>query len=194
MIYLIIVAVIGAGLFVWTQQRKKKHNKVEKDALTLAWENKDYDAYLKLIDEKLAASKNIKEKNVIATLKMPVFVIRRDTVSMDALKKKVKPGELTKKIRVTFLFQYIIGLFVTGREQLAFRWLDAEKNIISEARANGTYSLYLETVDALDAFYRRKYDEAEELFNKLEARGMTDDMYAPIFAEYLEMIKDQKEA
>ena len=86
MIYLIIVAVIGVAIFCFTQYRKGQHQKIEEDALQLAWKKKDYDAYIAIVNEKIESSRNKKEKNVLATLKMQVYILQKDWEKMDNIR------------------------------------------------------------------------------------------------------------
>lgn len=193
MIYIVLVAVIGMVLFMVMQRRKQQHQSVEKDALQLAWEKKDYDAYLTLLKEKIDSSKNKKEKNILATLQMDVFILKKDWQKMDALKRNVKSSELPKNIRVTFLAKYIIGLCLSDRPQAALAWMEKEKPILTEAEANGTYSLYTDTLKALKTFYHKQYGESKELFESLAAKEIPGDLYAPLFADYLNRIAEAEE-
>lgn len=191
MIYLVIVAVIGVILFVATQYRRSKNQGIEKDALALAWEKKDYDAYLALLKEKIDRNKNKKEKNILATLQMQVFILQKDWAKMDQLKKNVKTKELPKKIRVTFLTQYIIGLCLSNRPQAALKWMEIEEPLFIEAEANGTYKLYINTLKALKAFYTKDYEESKELFTELKEKNIPGDLYHPLFCDYLNRIETQ---
>ncbi|MBR5329693.1 MAG: hypothetical protein IKV45_05750 [Firmicutes bacterium] len=189
MIYLVIVAVIGVLLFVFTQTQKRKHTEVEKDALHLAWEKKDYDAYLAIINEKIKTSKNKKEKNVLATLKMQVYVLQKDWAKMDALKAQVKMAMLPKKIRVTFLSQYIIGLCLADRPREALKWMEVDAQLLKEAENNGTYKLYIDTLKGLKAFYQNDLDEAKAIFLELRRKNIPGDLYNPLYKDYLERIR-----
>ena len=190
MIYIVIVAVIGVIIFTLTQRRRGKGQEVEKDALTLAWEKKDYDAYLALIDEKIAKNSNRKEKHILATLKLPVYILEKDWEKMDALKRNVKMTELPKKIRVTFLCQYIIGLCLSDRPAAALKWMEREAPLLTEAEANGTYALYIDSVRGLEAFYRGDYTKSRALFSELKAKNVPGDLYAPLFESYLAKIDE----
>lgn len=189
MIYLIVVAVIGVLIFCFTQYRKGQHQQIEEDALQLAWKKKDYNAYLAIVNEKIESSRNKKEKNVLATLKMQVYILQKDWEKMDALKKQVKAKELPKKIRVTFLSQYIIGLCLSDRPQAALQWMEAEKNLLKEAENNGTYKLYINTLKGLKAFYHRDYAKAKEIFTEMARKKVPGDLYAPLFKDYLKRIE-----
>lgn len=189
MIYLIVVAIIGITIFCFTQYRKGQHQIIEEDALQLAWKKKDYNAYLSIINEKIETSRNKKEKNVLATLKMQVYVLQKDWAKMDALKKQVKTKELPKKIRVTFLTQYIIGLFLSDRPQAALKWLEIEEVLFKEAENNGTYKLYIDTLKGLKAFYAEDYAEAKAIFLELRRKDIPGDFYTPLFKDYLNRIK-----
>ncbi|MBQ6810565.1 MAG: hypothetical protein IJO94_04075 [Firmicutes bacterium] len=194
MIYLIIVAIIGVFIFVFTQNQKRKHTEVEKDALQLAWEKKDYDAYLAILNEKIDKSKNKKEKNVLATLKMQVYVLQRDWAKMDALKKQVKMAQLPKKIRVTFLSQYIIGLCLADRPGEALKWMEIEQVLLKEAENNGTYKLYINTLKGLKAFYRNDLDEARAIFLELRRKNIPGDLYTPLYKDYLKRIDEMQKS
>ncbi len=190
MIYLIIVAILGTALFCFTQYQKGKHTAVEKDALQLAWEHKDYDAYLAIINEKIKTSKNKKEKNVLATLKMQVYILQKDWAKMDALKKQVNMKMLTKKFQVTFVSQYIIGLCLADRPKEALAWMKHYDLLLKEARNNGTYKLYINTVDGLKAFYENDLDTAKTIFTEMKAKNIPGDLYAPLFKDYLKRIEE----
>lgn len=192
MIYLIIVAIIGVALFCFTQYQKGKHTEVEKDALQLAWENKDYDAYLAIINEKINTSKNKKEKNVLATLKMQVYILQKDWAKMDALKKQVNMKMLTKKIQVTFISQYIIGLCLADRPREALKWMENYEVLLREARNNGTYKLYINTLDGLKAFYQNDLDEAKAIFLEMKRKNIPGDLYAPLYKDYLNRIEEMQ--
>ena len=194
MIYLIIVAIIGVFIFVFTQNQKRKHTEVEKDALQLAWEKKDYDAYLAILNEKIDKSKNKKEKNVLATLKMQVYVLQRDWAKMDALKKQVKMAQLPKKIRVTFLSQYIIGLCLADRPGEALKWMEIEQVLLKEAENNGTYKLYINTLKGLKAFYQNDLDEARAIFLELRRKNIPGDLYTPLYKDYLKRIDEMQKS
>ncbi|MBQ4091834.1 MAG: hypothetical protein IJC82_00770 [Firmicutes bacterium] len=194
MIYLIIVAIIGVFIFVFTQNQKRKHTEVEKDALQLAWEKKDYDAYLAILNEKIDKSKNKKEKNVLATLKMQVYVLQRDWAKMDALKKQVKMAQLPKKIRVTFLSQYIIGLCLADRPGEALKWMEIEQVLLREAENNGTYKLYINTLKGLKAFYRNDLDEARAIFLEMRRKNIPGDLYTPLYKDYLKRIDEMQKS
>ena len=131
-----------------------------------------------------------KEKNVLATLKMQVYILQKDWEKMDALKKQVKTKELHKKIRVTFLSQYIIGLCLSDRPQAALKWMEIEENILKEAENNGTYKLYINTLKGLKAFYTKDYAEAKAIFLELKRKNIPGDLYAPLFKDYLNRIKE----
>ncbi|MBQ2764898.1 MAG: hypothetical protein IJF43_07680 [Firmicutes bacterium] len=194
MIYLIIVAIIGVFIFVFTQNQKRKHTEVEKDALQLAWEKKDYDAYLAILNEKIDKSKNKKEKNVLATLKMQVYVLQKDWAKMDALKKQVKMTQLPKKIRVSFLSQYIIGLCLADRPGEALKWMEIEQVLLREAENNGTYKLYINTLKGLKAFYRNDLDEARAIFLELRRKNIPGDLYTPLYKDYLKRIDEMQKS
>ena len=189
MIYLVIVAVLGVLLFVFTQRQKQKHTEIEKDALQLAWEHKDYDSYLAIINEKIKKSHNKKEKNVLATLKMQVYVLQKDWTKMDALKKQVKMSQLPKKIRVTFLSQYIIGLCLADRPGEALKWMEIEQVLLKEAENNGTYKVYINTLKGLKAFYRNDLDEARAIFLEMRRKNIPGDLYTPLYKDYLNRIE-----
>ena len=194
MIYLIIVAAVGVAIFCFTQYRKGQHQKIEEDALQLAWKKKDYDAYIAIVNEKIESSRNKKEKNVLATLKMQVYILQKDWEKMDALKKQVKTKELPKKIRVTFLSQYIIGLCLSDRPQAALKWMEIEESILKEAENNGTYKLYINTLKGLKAFYTEDYAEAKAIFLELRRKNIPGDLYTPLFKDYLNRIKEIESA
>ena len=194
MIYLIIVAIIGVFIFVFTQNQKRKHTEVEKDALQLAWEKKDYDAYLAILNEKIDKSKNKKEKNVLATLKLQVYVLQKDWAKMDALKKQVKMTQLPKKIRVSFLSQYIIGLCLADRPGEALKWMEIEQVLLREAENNGTYKLYINTLKGLKAFYRNDLDEARAIFLELRRKNIPGDLYTPLYKDYLKRIDEMQKS
>lgn len=192
MIYLIIVAVIGVLIFCFTQYQKGKHTEIEKDALHLAWEKKDYDTYLAIINEKIDTSKNKKEKNVLATLKMQVYILQKDWGKMDALKKQVKTVQLPKKIRTTFISQYIIGLCLADRPREALRWMEIEQELLKEADANGTYKLYINTLKGLRAFYENDLAEARAVFLEMSRKNIPGDLYAPLYKDYLQRIESRE--
>lgn len=189
MIYIIVVAVLGIIIMTYYRFQKSKHDVIEKDALQLAWENKDYDAYIDLINEKIEKTGKKKDKNVLATLKMQVYVMQKDWDRMNALKKQVKTKDLPKKIQVTFLTQYIIGLCLSGEPQKALKWMEIEEVLFHEAEANGTYTLYINTLKALKAFYREDYGQSKQLFTDLDAKNINDNFYAPLFRRYLKKIE-----
>lgn len=192
MIYIAIVAALGAILFCLTQYRKSKNQNVEQDALQLAWKKKDYDAYLALLSEKIDKSRNRKEKNILATLKMEVYILRKEWQKMDALKKNVRLSELPKKIRVTFVCQYIIGTFLSERPQIAFKQMEYNAPLLAEAEANGTYALYINSVKALKAFYTNHLDESRKLFSELKEKNIPGDLYDPMCVDYLNRIEEAK--
>lgn len=192
MIYLVIVAILGVILFVFTQSQKRKHTEVEKDALQLAWEHKDYESYLAIINEKINKSKNKKEKNVLATLKMQVYVLQKDWGKMDALKAQVKMAMLPKKIRVTFLSQYIIGLCLADRPREALKWMEVDAPLLKEAEENGTYKLYINTLKGLKAFYQNDLEEARAIFLELRRKNIPGDLYNPLYKDYLERIREMQ--
>lgn len=194
MIYLVIVAVLGVLLFVFTQHQKQKHTEIEKDALQLAWEHKDYDSYLAIINEKIKKSHNKKEKNVLATLKMQVYVLQKDWAKMDALKKQVKMSQIPKKIRVTFLSQYIIGLCLADRPREALKWMEIEQVLLKEAENNGTYKLYINTLKGLKAFYQNDLDEARAIFLELRRKNIPGDLYTPLYKDYLKRIDEMQKS
>lgn len=187
--YVIVAAILGAGILVFTQFRKTKHSNIEKDALQLAWERKDYDAYIGLLNEKIATSHNNKEKNVLATLKMQAYINLKQWQKMDALKKQVITKELPKKIRLTFVTQYIIGLCLSDRPEAALKWMEIEETLIKEGEENGTYKMYIGIIKALKAFYTGNINESKELFTKLKNMNISGDFYPPLFTDYLERIK-----
>lgn len=194
MIYIVIVAVIGILIFCFTQYQKGKHTEIEKDALHLAWEKKDYNAYLAIINEKIETSHNKKEKNVLATLKMQVYLLQKDWTKMDALKKQVKTVQLPKKIRITFISQYIIGLCLADRPREALKWMEIEQELLKEADANGTYKLYINTLKGLKAFYENDLPEARAIFLKMSRKNIPGDLYAPLYKDYLKRINDAEKA
>lgn len=194
MIYLVIVAVIGILIFCFTQHQKGKHTEIEKNALHLAWEKKDYDAYLAIINEKIETSRNKKEKNVLATLKMQVYILQKDWTKMDALKKQVKTVQLPKKIRVTFISQYIIGLCLANRPKEALRWMEIEQELLKEAEANGTYKLYINTLKGLKAFYENNLPEARATFSEMHRKNIPGDLYDPLYKDYLKRIDNAEKA
>lgn len=193
MIYIIIAAVIGASILVFTQFRKKKHQSVEKDALQLAWERKDYDAYIGILNEKIEKASNKKEKNILATLKMQAYIMEKQWQQMDSLKKQVKTKELPKKIHLTFLTQYIIGLCLSDRPEAAIKWIEIEEPILKEAENNGTYKMYISTLKGLKAFHTGHLQESKDQFIKLKNMKIAGDFYPPLFNDYLKRIeKEQK--
>lgn len=194
MIYIVIVAVIGILIFCFTQYQKGKHTEIEKDALHLAWEKKDYNAYLAIINEKIETSHNKKEKNVLATLKMQVYLLQKDWTKMDALKKQVKTVQLPKKIRITFISQYIIGLCLADRPREALKWMEIEQELLKEADANGTYKLYINTLKGLKAFYENDLPEARAIFLEMSHKNIPGDLYAPLYKDYLKRINDAEKA
>lgn len=194
MIYIVIVAVIGILIFCFTQYQKGKHTEIEKDALHLAWEKKDYNAYLAIINEKIETSHNKKEKNVLATLKMQVYLLQKDWTKMDALKKQVKTVQLPKKIRITFISQYIIGLCLADRPREALKWMEIEQELLKEADANGTYKLYINTLKGLKTFYENDLPEARAIFLEMSRKNIPGDLYAPLYKDYLKRINDAEKA
>ena len=194
MIYLVIVAILGVALFCFTQHQKGKHTEIEKDALQLAWENKDYNSYLAILDEKIRTSHNRKEKNVLATLKMQAYILNKDWTKMDALKKQVNMKMLTKKFQVTFVSQYIIGLCLADRPKEALAWMNHYDILLREARNNGTYKLYINTVDGLKAFYENDLATAKTIFTEMKAKNIPGDLYAPLFKDYLKRIEEAEKA
>lgn len=193
MIYIIIAAIIGAGILVFTQFRKKKHQSVEKDALQLAWERKDYNAYTGILNEKIEKTSNKKEKNILATLKMQAYIMEKQWQQMDTLKKQVKTKELPKKIHLTFITQYIIGLCLSDRPEAALKWMEIEEPILKEAQNNGTYKMYIGTLQGIKAFHTGHFEESKEQFTKLKNMKIAGDFYPPLFNDYLKRIeKEQK--
>lgn len=193
MIYIIIAAVIGAGILIFGQFRKKKYQEVEKDALQLAWERKDYHAYLGLLNEKIEKTSNKKEKNILATLKMQAYISQNQWPQMDALKKQVKTKELPKKIHLTFITQYIIGLCLSDRPEAALKWLEIEEPILKEAENSGTHKMYIGTLKGLKLFYTGHFKESEEQFTKLKNMKIAGDFYPPIFQDYLKRIEKEQQ-
>ena len=189
MIYIVIVALIGVIIFCYTQFRKGKGQKVEKDALTLAWEKKDYPAYLALIDEKIAKTGNRKEKHILATLKLPVYILTEEWAQMDALKSHVKTSELPKKIRVRFICQYIIGLCLSDRPDAALKWIEKEAPLLKEAEANGSYELYINSVRGLESFYRGDLEKSRAIFKDLQSKNIAGALYPNLFKDYLQRIE-----
>lgn len=194
MIYLVIVAILGVALFCFTQHQKGKHTEIEKDALQLAWENKDYNSYLAILDEKIRTSHNRKEKNVLATLKMQAYILNKDWTKMDALKKQVNMKMLTKKFQVTFVSQYIIGLCLADRPKEALAWMNHYDILLREARNNGTYKLYINTVDGLKAFYENDLATAKTIFTEMKAKNIPGDLYAPLFKDYIKRIEEMQKS
>jgi DNA-directed RNA polymerase beta subunit len=193
MIYILIAAVIGAFILIYTQFRKKKYQSVEKDALQLAWEKKDYEAYLGILNEKIEKTSNKKEKNFLATLKMQAYIAQKQWHQMDSLKKQVKTKNLPKKIHLTFVTQYMIGLCLSDRPEAALKWMEIEEPILKEAESNGTYKMYIGTLKALKLFYTGHLQESKEQFTELKAMKITGDFYPPLFNDYLKRIeKEQK--
>ena len=147
-----------------------------------------------ILNEKIDKSKNKKEKNVLATLKMQVYVLQRDWAKMDALKKQVKMAQLPKKIRVTFLSQYIIGLCLADRPGEALKWMEIEQVLLKEAENNGTYKLYINTLKGLKAFYRNDLDEARAIFLELRRKNIPGDLYTPLYKDYLKRIDEMQKS
>ncbi len=193
MIYIVIVALIGVIIFCYTQFRKSKGQKVEKDALTLAWEKKDYPTYLALIDEKIAKTGNRKEKHILATLKLPVYILTEEWAQMDALKRNVKTSELPKNIRVRFICQYIIGLCLSDRPEAALKWIRKEAPLLKEAEANGSYELYINSVRGLEAFYSGDTEKSRAIFEDLQSKNIAGDLYPNLFKDYLKKIDTMTE-
>ena len=194
MIYYIIAAIVLAGVIViFSQFQRKKRLNVEKDALQLAWEKKDYDTYIAIINEKIAKSKQKSEKNVLATLKLQAYINQKQWQQMDALKKQIKTKELPKKIHLTFITQYIIGLCLSERPEAALKWMEIEEPIIKEAEANGTYKMYLTTLKALKSFYSGNFKESREYFTRLKNMKIGGDFYPPFFADYLARIENAEQ-
>lgn len=193
MIYIVAAAVIGAAILAFGQFRKRKYQEVEKDALQLAWERKDYAAYLGLLNEKIQKTSNQKEKNVLATLKMQAYICQDQWQQMDALKKQVKTKELPKKIHLTFITQYIIGLCLSGRPEAALKWLEIEEPILKEAENSGAYKMYTGTLKGLKLFYTGRLRESKEQFTTLKNMNVAGDFYPPIFQDYLKRIEKEQQ-
>lgn len=193
MIYIIVAAIIGAGILVFGQFRKRKFQEVEKDALQLAWERKDYHAYLGLLNEKIEKTGNQKEKNILATLKMQAYISQKQWQQMDALKKQVKTKELPKKFHLTFITQYIIGLCLSNRSEAALKWLEIEEPILKEAENSGAYKMYISTLKGLKLFYTGHLQESKEQFTTLKNIKIAGDFYPPIFQDYLKRIEKEQQ-
>lgn len=193
MIYIIVAAVIGASILVFGRIRKKKHQSVEKDALQLAWERKDYNAYIGLLNEKIQKTGNKKEKNILATLKMQAYISQKQWKQMDALKKQIKTKELPKKIHITFITQYIIGLCLSDRPESALKWMEIEEPILKEAENNGTYKMYIGTLKGLKSFHTGHLEESKETFTKLKNMKIAGDFYPPLFENYLKRIEKEQQ-
>ena len=68
-----------------------------------------------------------------------------------------------------------------------------EAPLLTEAEANGTYALYIDSVRGLEAFYRGDYTKSRALFSELKAKNVPGDLYGPLFESYLAKI-DEAEA
>ncbi|HMM05186.1 MAG TPA: hypothetical protein PKD52_00710 [Clostridiales bacterium] len=193
MIYIVMAAIIGAAILAFGHFRKRKYQQVEKDALQLAWERKDYNAYLGLLNEKIEKTSNQKEKNILATLKMQAYISQNQWPQMDALKKQIKTKELPKKIHLTFITQYIIGLCLSDRPEAALKWLEIEEPILKEAENSGAYKMYIGTLKGLKLFYTGHLQESKEQFTKLKNMKIAGDFYPPIFQDYLKRIEKEQQ-
>ena len=91
---------------------------------------------------------------------------------------------------MTFLCQYIIGLCLSDRPAAALKWMEREAPLLTEAEANGTYALYIDSVRGLEAFYRGDYTKSRALFSELKAKNVPGDLSAPRFESYLAKIAE----
>ena len=66
--------------------------------------------------------------------------------------------------------------------------------LLKEARNNGTYKLYLNTVDGLKAFYENDLETAKAIFTDMKAKNIPGDLYAPLFKDYLKRIEEAEKA
>lgn len=179
------VALVIITIYLVLRYFRIKNDSKDKDSLTEAYLKKDYDQYLAILNYKIGRAADVKDKNILATLKIQAYLPQRDWAKAQALYEQVNTKKLPKKIKLTFLCHYITMLYLSGQTDKAQAFVQTNQKFLEEGQGNSGYSLYLDSFQALQAFADQEYGKAQELFRELQDHPQANDFYREIFAEYL---------
>ncbi len=186
-------ALIVITIYMVVRYFRLKNDDKDKVSLTEAYRKKDYPEYLAIINYKISQTNNVRDKNILATLKIQAYLPQKEWGKIEALYKQIDFKKLPKKIKLTFLCHYITALYLQGKNQKAQNFIQANSDFLAEAKNNSGYILYLESFKAFQAYADKEYDKAKEIFTKLRDAEINNDFYNDIFTQYLNKISNAAE-
>lgn len=189
----LIVAAVLVGVFLLLRYFNLKRDKDDKNALEKAYLAKDYEKYLRIVNYRIEIAKEAKDKNLLATLKMPIYLEQRDWTKLKALYRQVDTKTLPKATKLTFLCHYITGLYISGESRLANEFVTKNSRFLKEGEGNSRYQIYLDGFKAYNAFYAGDLNGAEQRFTALKENKINNGFYQEVYDTFLEKIKEQRE-
>ena len=150
---------------------------------------KDYEKYLRIVNYRIDIAKDVRDKNILATLKMPIYHETRDWQKLQALYEQVDTKKLPKATKLSFLCHYITGLYLSGDFALANAFVTKNRRFLQEGEGNSRYQLYLDGFLAFQQFYAENYANAKERFLTLKENKVTNRFYQGVYDEFLEKIE-----
>lgn len=190
MLTAILVALAVIALYMAFRYYRLKNDSQYKMSITEAYEKKDYDTYLAILNYKIAHTADIKDKNILSTLKINAYMCQGDWEKAQALYKQISLKKLPKKIKLTFLCNYITTLYLSDQYKKANAFVDTNKDFLKAGEESSLYQMYLQTFAAFRAFGEKDYAQAQDLFQDLKNGNISNDFFNGVFEEYLEKAKN----
>lgn len=190
MITAILVALAVIALYMAFRYYRLKNDSQYKMSITEAYEKKDYDTYLAILNYKIAHTADVKDKNILSTLKINAYMCQGDWEKSEALYKQINLKKLPKKIKLTFLCNYITTLYLSDQYEKANAFADVNRAFLKQGEASGLYQMYLQAFAAFRSFGEKDYGQAQELFQSLKNSNIANDFFNQVFEDYLEKAKN----
>ncbi|MEG1496760.1 MAG: hypothetical protein RR385_05190 [Clostridiales bacterium] len=188
MIIALCVALALVAIYLILRYFSLKRDQNYKIGLAQAYEAKDWDTYLSILNYKISKTNEIKDKNILATLKIQAYLWQQDWDKINALYKQIDMKKLPKKIKLTFLCHYITALFLSDKPNSAKGFITKNKTFLAEGENNTAYQLYLDGFKAFQAYEDGDYPTAKKIFTQLEHDKVGNEFYKGIYKSYLEKI------